>query len=141
MDYLQIIRSQYLATLEMLKEAIEKCPDPMWDDSTDKNRFWHVAYHALFYTHLYLQPTEQDFKPWAKHRKAHDLSKPADPYSKEEVLLPAASDRASAAVESRCGVGLLLAAAEQSRAANLHHPSRAATCRRIDGTVGIARGN
>ena len=86
MDYRQIIRSQYLATLEMLKSAIEKCPDAMWDDSIDKNRFWHVAYHALFYTHLYLQPTEQDFKPWAKQRKAHDLAEPADPYSKEEVL-------------------------------------------------------
>ncbi len=86
MDYQQIIRSQYLATLEMLKQAIEKCPDALWNDPTDKNKFWHVAYHALFYTHLYLQPTEQDFRPWAKHRKAHDLSEPADPYSKEEVL-------------------------------------------------------
>jgi hypothetical protein len=86
MDYLQIIRSQYLATLEMLKAAIEKCPDALWNDPSDKNKFWHVAYHALFYTHLYLQPTEQDFRPWAKHRKAHDLAKPADPYSKEEVL-------------------------------------------------------
>jgi hypothetical protein len=86
MDYQQIVRSQYLATLEMLKQTIEKCPDAMWDDPADKNRFWHVAYHALFYAHLYLQPSEQDFRPWAKHRRAHDLSKPADSYSKEEVL-------------------------------------------------------
>ncbi len=86
MDYLQIVRSQYLASLEMLKQAIEKCPAALWDDPADKNRFWHVAYHALFYTHLYLQPTEQDFTPWTKHRKAHDLSKPADTYPKDEVL-------------------------------------------------------
>jgi hypothetical protein len=86
MNYLQILRSQYLATLEMLKHAIEQCPDALWNDPVDKNKFWHVAYHALFYTHLYLQPTEQDFKPWVKHRKAHDLAEPAEPYSKEEVL-------------------------------------------------------
>jgi hypothetical protein len=73
MDYLQIIRSQYLATLEMLKQAIEKCPDTMWDDSTDKNKFWHVAYHALFYTHLYLQDREDDFVPWAEHREDYNF--------------------------------------------------------------------
>ncbi len=86
MNYQQIIRSQFLATLEMLQQAVEKCPDTLWDNPADKNKFWHVAYHALFYTHLYLQPTEQDFRPWAKQRKAHDLSLPADPYSKEDVL-------------------------------------------------------
>jgi hypothetical protein len=86
MDYPQIIRSQYLAALEMLKLAIEKCPDTMWNDPVDKNKFWHVAYHALFYIHLYLQPTEQDFRPWGKHRHQHDLEQTADPYSKEEVL-------------------------------------------------------
>jgi len=86
MDYRQIIRSQYLATLEMLKDAVDKCPATLWDDPADKNKFWHVAYHALFYTHLYLQPTEQDFRPWVKHRSGDDLSQPADPYSREEVL-------------------------------------------------------
>ncbi len=58
MDYQQIVRSQYLASLEMLKHAIGKCPDAMWNDPSDKNKFWHVAYHELFYMHLYLQPTE-----------------------------------------------------------------------------------
>jgi len=86
MDYRQIIRSQYLATLEMLKQAIERCPATLWNDPADQNKFWHVAYHALYYTHLYLQPSEQDFEPWAKHRKSHDLAKAADPHSKEEIL-------------------------------------------------------
>ncbi len=86
MHYQQIIQSQYLATLAMLNQAIEKCPDALWNDPADKNRFWHVAYHALFYTHLYLQPTEQAFRPWAKQRQAHDLAQTADPYSKAEIL-------------------------------------------------------
>ncbi len=68
MNLKQIIQSQYLASLEMLKEAITTCPDAMWDNPEDKNRFWHLAYHALFFTHLYLQPTEKDFLPWEKHQ-------------------------------------------------------------------------
>lgn len=86
MNYQQIIRSQYLATLEMLKQVIEQCPETLWNDPADKNKFWHVAYHALFYVHFYLHPTEKDFRPWAKQRKAHDLAQTADPYSREEVL-------------------------------------------------------
>ncbi len=66
MDTQKIIQSQYLAALEMLKQAVVKCPDPLWNAAEDGNKFWHVAYHALFYTHLYLQDTEKDFKPWEK---------------------------------------------------------------------------
>ena len=68
MDISEIIVSQYLAALEMLRQTIVACPAPFWNDPADKTKFWHVAYHALFYTHLYLQDTEQTFRPWAKHR-------------------------------------------------------------------------
>ena len=61
MDTKTVIKSQYLAALEMLKQAILDCPDSVWDDPEHKNRFWHIAYHTLFYTHLCLQPTESDF--------------------------------------------------------------------------------
>ncbi|MEZ4515671.1 MAG: hypothetical protein R3C44_02140 [Chloroflexota bacterium] len=27
-----------------------------------------MVYHALFYTHLYVYPTEADFVPWEKRR-------------------------------------------------------------------------
>ena len=86
MNYQQIIRSQYLSTLEMLKQAIEKCPETLWNDPTDKNKFWQVAYHALYYTHLYLQPAEKDFRPWDKHRAETDLAETGAPYSKDEIL-------------------------------------------------------
>ena len=62
-----VITSQYMAALEMLAQAITQCPAQLWAYSIDQNQFWHVAYHALFYTHLYLQPTEDDFRPWEKH--------------------------------------------------------------------------
>jgi hypothetical protein len=97
MDTKEVIKSQYYASLEMLKQAIVKCPESLWEDQEDKNKFWHVAYHALFYTHLYLQPSGEDFCPWAKHRDEHEFLGPlpwpphkqpeiGEPYSKEEVL-------------------------------------------------------
>jgi hypothetical protein len=74
----------------MLKQAIGKCPEAMWDDLNDKTKFWHIAYHTLFYTHLYLQDSEKDFKPWAKHRKDYNrmdpLPEPRVPYTQEEIL-------------------------------------------------------
>ena len=91
------IKSQYQASLEMLKQAIVKCPASLWDDPEYKNRFWHIAYHALFYTHLYLQPSEKDFVPWAKHRDQYEFMGPlpwsphqepdiGEPYGQEELL-------------------------------------------------------
>ena len=93
----EVIRSQYAAALEMLKQAIAKCPDSMWDDPNHKNRFWHVAYHALFYTDLYVRPSERDFAPWDKHRDEYEFMGPlpwpphkepaiGEPYSKQDVL-------------------------------------------------------
>lgn len=90
-----VIRSQYYASLSMLEEAVTKCPDALWDAAETANRFWLVAYHALFYTHLYLQPSLDDFKPWAKHRERyHDMGHVSAAqagteivaYSKAEVL-------------------------------------------------------
>lgn len=68
MDTASVIQSQYLAALAMLEQAVQKCPPPLWDHGEDKNPFWRVAFHVLFYTHLYLQPTEGAYVPWEKHR-------------------------------------------------------------------------
>jgi hypothetical protein len=85
-----IIKSQYWAALAMLREAIEKCPDPLWEDGTYSNPFWNIAYHALFFTHLYLQPTNDDFVPWEKHRDEvvgmKESNEEIEPYSKQETL-------------------------------------------------------
>lgn len=70
-----VVRSQYRAALAMLQQAVEACPAALWHAPADQPKFWQVAYHALFYTHLYLQPSEADFHPWARHMPAaHDLS-------------------------------------------------------------------
>jgi hypothetical protein len=87
MDVKEAIKSQYLASLEMLRQTIAKCPESVWDDPEHKNRFWHIAYHVLFYTHLYLQEAEKDFAPWAKHRSQYHLLGPTPwpPYSEPEI--------------------------------------------------------
>jgi len=91
METQKIIRSQYLAALEMLKQAIERCPDEMWNVAQEKNKFWQVAYHALFYTHLYLQKNLEEFKPWSKHKDGYQRPGGAPgemvtAYGKEEIL-------------------------------------------------------
>ena len=48
----------------MLENALEQCPEDLWFSEEYKNRTWHIAYHVLFYTHLYSQPSEADFKFW-----------------------------------------------------------------------------
>jgi hypothetical protein len=73
MNLTEVLISQFLAALEMLKQAMVKCPESLWDSPGDKTKFWHIAYHALFYVHLYLQESEQTFKPWAKHRQEYQF--------------------------------------------------------------------
>ncbi|MCU0615369.1 MAG: hypothetical protein MUD09_09885, partial [Desulfobacterales bacterium] len=34
------------------------------DDRTDGSPFWHVGYHALFYTDFYLSDDEKSFRPF-----------------------------------------------------------------------------
>jgi hypothetical protein len=86
------IQSQYHASLEMLKRVVEKYPAEEWNSKKDKNRAWHIAYHALFYTHFYLHPKEEEFEPWPKHRQEAISLQPAEdgqeplPFSKAEVL-------------------------------------------------------
>ena len=98
MDAKALIQSQYHATLDMLEEAILACPQDLWLDSTFTNAFWHVAYHAVFYTHLYLSTGLESFVPWSKARPEYEFlgdklpwpphNKPniGEPYTKAEVL-------------------------------------------------------
>lgn len=64
----RILESQYHAALAMLRACIERCPDDLWVDPTPTNAFWQVAYHTLYFTHLYLMPQEADFRPWHGHQ-------------------------------------------------------------------------
>ena len=88
------LKGQYHAALAMLKQAIEQCPNDLWDGGGYPVPFWRVVYHTLYATHLYLQQNEQAFHPWEHHREGHqDLPWPPDsgtkiddPYTKAQML-------------------------------------------------------
>ncbi len=97
MEIKNIIKNQYHASLDMLGGVIAKCPESIWITSNSVNQFWRIAFHALFYTHLYLQSTEEEFIPWSKHREQaqflgrlpwppHAEPKIGKPYDKGELL-------------------------------------------------------
>jgi hypothetical protein len=91
MNVKDVVKSQYHASLEMLGQAIVKCPDSLWNDREYKNPFWRVAYHALFYTHLYLQDSLEGFSPWGEHKEDYealgrDCPQDGQPYTKDQVL-------------------------------------------------------
>lgn len=92
-----IISSQIRAALKMLRSTIEACPDSLWNREADANPFWVVAYHTLYFTHFYLSPSEDEFKPYERQAAGHagygkaDLGDwtnltPADTFTKVDVL-------------------------------------------------------
>jgi hypothetical protein len=97
MDAKAVIQSQYHASLEMLRQVIESCPPELWLQSTVENPTWRVAYHALFYTHMYLHISEKEFVPWPKHRDQgqfighlpwppHDPAASVQPYTNNDLI-------------------------------------------------------
>jgi hypothetical protein len=69
MDVRSALKEQYHAGLAMLADCIEKCPDEVWTSGTHPRTFWRIAFHALFYTQLYLGQNEEAFQPWPHHRE------------------------------------------------------------------------
>jgi len=84
------LKGQYHAALDMLKGAIEACPDAIWTGGVPPRSFWRLSYHALFYAHLYLQVHCDDFVFWERHRdeveSADKERLDATPYSRAEIL-------------------------------------------------------
>jgi hypothetical protein len=100
------LKSQYHAGLAMLRDAIEKCPEELWVSGEPVNPFWRIAYHALYYTHFYLQADAASFRPWDHHQTgiqymddvappdrfgnlgelSHRPPRTGEPYTKAQVL-------------------------------------------------------
>ena len=92
MNIQAILKSQYHASLAMLLEAIDTCPGSLWTSDAYTNPYWQVAYHTLYYTHLYLQPDAAAFTPWGLHRPDHhrfgpraESAGPLDPYAPADL--------------------------------------------------------
>lgn len=91
MDSSNAFISQYLAALEMLKQAINACPESLWRNPADYNTFSQVAYHALYWTHTYLETPQAPFQLWSRHRDEYRLSgdepTPASETADKETVL------------------------------------------------------
>ncbi len=82
MDLIRALAGQYRANLAMLRQCVTESDEATWLGGEHPRTLWRVCYHALYYTHLYLMPTEHDFVPWEKHRPCTDL------WDEEGVLPP-----------------------------------------------------
>ncbi len=78
--------NQFGASIDMLENAINMCPDDFWD--TEK-KFWYNAYHCLFWLDYFLTLEPSTFSP----PKPFTLSEfdasgimPERTYAKEELL-------------------------------------------------------
>lgn len=83
---------QFGAAIDMLKLAIDICPDDLWtsalwEDPTDDpeyTQFWFLVYHTLAWLDLYLsESTFEDFKPPAPFKRG---VLPEKPYTKDQLL-------------------------------------------------------
>ncbi|HEV8291154.1 MAG TPA: DinB family protein [Tepidisphaeraceae bacterium] len=69
----QTIANQYGAALKMLEDCIGKCQPDQWMGKVGKVPFWHVSYHVLFCTDMYLSSHIDQFRPQAFHRESYNF--------------------------------------------------------------------
>ncbi len=85
-----VLKRQYRAALQMMQQAIERCPEALWLASEGYAcPYWRVVFHGLFFTHFYLQKDPDSMRRWAKHRgQLQDTCGPAstEPYTRAEML-------------------------------------------------------
>jgi len=109
MALLQALKEQYHAGLAMLADCIRKCPDDLWTTPSPRNgdgdriiyrAFWRIAFHTVYFTHLYLGQNEDAFQPWPGRRigyydgmwqkpwdiEPYEFPEEAEPASKQEIL-------------------------------------------------------
>jgi hypothetical protein len=66
-----IVWRQFGAAIDMLENALNACPDQLWQERLYDERsaqpgfaeFWYVAYHALFWLDFYLSDSAEGFTP------------------------------------------------------------------------------
>jgi hypothetical protein len=66
-----IIWRQFGAAIDMLENAIDRCPDELWEapllgegvQELEFSQFWYIVYHTLFWLDLYLTGALEGFSP------------------------------------------------------------------------------
>jgi hypothetical protein len=95
MDPRPSLRRQFAASLRMLEDCLKRCTDEQWTAGEHPRATWRIAYHALYYLHLYFFPSLAKFEPWPKNiEHARQLWLNAEtgeppevhPYSREDLI-------------------------------------------------------
>jgi hypothetical protein len=104
---------QFGASIDMLDNAMNACPDhlwlaSLWDNPSERpefSQFWYLAYHTLFWLDLYLSGAVEGFAPPAPFT-LDELDPagllPERPYTKDELqaYLDYGRKKCQAAVEA-----------------------------------------
>ncbi len=56
----EILWKQFGAAIDMFENAVEACPEQLWNTAS---KFWYNAYHTLFYLDYYLTDEPESFSP------------------------------------------------------------------------------
>lgn len=97
MDVRAALKEQYHAALAMLANCIERCPDDFWTEPERQDKWgdhpiyranWRIAFHAAFFTHLYLGQSEDAFQPWPERPEGWFDGMWAKPWQLEPFELP-----------------------------------------------------
>jgi hypothetical protein len=94
----QALKEQYHAGLAMLDECVAKCPDDLWTAGTEPRFFWRIAFHAVYFTHLYLGQNLAVYQPWPGRPEGclelwqepwsmepYDLPQDIQPYTRQQI--------------------------------------------------------
>ena len=82
----EAVWNQFGASIDMLENAINACPDEHWATDT---RFWYQAFHCLFFLDYYLTREPKNFAPPTPFTLSEfnpDGEMPERIYSKAELL-------------------------------------------------------
>ena len=89
-DFARIAESQLEASLAMLAECIDACPEHRWDSSIAKYTFWQVAYHTLCFVDYRLAHGDAAWHPHPMFHPAGraelDEEYPSRRFTKPELL-------------------------------------------------------
>lgn len=107
------LKEQFHASLAMLVDCVEKCPEDLWASPSRKDvepddperfcirSFWRIAFHGIYFTHLYMPQSVESFERpegltvgeredlaplWDFSRDPFDLPEECPPPAKADLL-------------------------------------------------------
>jgi uncharacterized damage-inducible protein DinB len=96
----EIVQGQFAAALRMFDKCLQSCPEEHWNEPVGTLPFWHVAFHALRCTDMYLSASRTAWHDDIHSRLPVGAPKPRrphipdHPYSRAELVTMSKACRA-----------------------------------------------